>query len=816
MTGSADDPFARISAAAALANGVRASAKAAGACVSPVPGDAPPRLTTHKTHGTPSAWWTYAGPGGEALHHVARFDKPDGSKVVLPLTLWSQGASLRWEWKAFPEPRPLYRLADLAARPGVPALVVEGEKTADIAAVRFAEFAVISWSGGSNATGKADWSPVNGRDLVVFPDADAPGRKAAADVARRAIAAGAATVAVVELPAFLPEGWDLADDWLPAFSQADVKGLIEDARASSRPGGVEWPWGYRMERDGLFFDQPTNAGGTVPLRLSSAFEVLGLARDGDGRDWSPVLRFADPDGRTKTLPVSRARLAGGGAEVRGELSSEGLTISTRRGSADRFVGALAEVRCARRLVLTSTTGWCGSRFVLPGQVIPAAGEPVLFTGEASALHYRQMGTLAGWRANVAALAEGNHLLAFALSLGFLGPLLRLLDLEGGGVHFRGPSSCGKTTLAQAAGSVWGGGGPLGFGQTWRTTANALENVAYGHNDSLAVFDELALVAPEEAGAAAYSLASGQAKARSKADGSLRRRSEWRVAILSTGEIGLADHIRASRKGDRPMAGQELRLLDIAADAGARMGVWETLHGQAGPAELSDRLRVACGRDYGHAGPAFVARLAADPLAAIGDAKAIMIAFLKTCAERDDSGQAQRAAARFAAIAAAGELATAFGVVGWEPGAASAAALKLYRRWASAFGRDKPREERDILERVRAAIESQRSMFAPIGDEETSDDALPSPRGRDGEARALTTLGFRYVRGPSVLYYFHDDGWAKVFRGFNSKDAARVLLEAGFLVTDSGENRLKRKLKHNGEALRLYCVKPSILDLDLDG
>jgi uncharacterized protein (DUF927 family) len=782
-----------------------------GELVAPIPAGAPPRLETHKAHGRPSTWWTYRDPLGEPLGYVARFDQADGSKVVLPLTLWREAGRLRWRWKAVPEPRPLYGLQRLAAQPSATVLVVEGEKTADAASERLAAVVAVTWPGGSKAVAKADWRSLAGRRVVIWPDADAPGDKAGRDVERRALAAGALSVGVVRIPAALPDGWDLADDWPPGLGLQKAEALIAASIEVAQPGGVEWPHGFRMEAEGLFYDLAKD-GGVVPQRLSAPFEVLAEARDEAGGGWSVVVGFEDRDGRSKTVVVSRARLAAGSAEVRADLSDQGLVVSPARGKADKFGQALAEVRCARRMRLAPATGWSGPRFVLPGFVTGQAdGESVLFTGEASGLHYGRAGSLQGWREGVAAVALGNDLLTFALSLAFLGPLLRFLDIEGGGVHLRGASSIGKSTLAKAAGSVWGG---LGFAQSWRNTANALEMLAMGHNDSLLVLDELALVAPEEAGAAAYMLASGQAKGRSKADGSLRRRAEWRTSFLSTGEISLADHIRSSvRGGDRSTSGQELRLLDVAADAGAGRGIWQELHGRPGPAELSEAVSAACERDHGHAGPAYVERLAANRAAGVLDAKLWLAQFLDDVLTPDDTGQAHRAAVRFGAIAAAGELASKYGVLPWKAGWAAEVAGRMFLRWAAAFGRDTPREERQMLRRLKAVIESERSAFSPIAAEDIGEDTAPSPGGRDGEARSLKSYGFREVFAGVVRYWFHAEGWAYVFKGFNQQEAARVAAAAGFLEADGDGKHMTRRRKIRGERHRLYCVNGAILEAD---
>ena len=837
MTDESEGPFERVRREAAKSDGGKAAKADTGDLVSPVPVGAPPLPATWSTLGAPSKAWAFRDAGGLVLRYTLRFPEADPAKgeAERPRAEWTgktiraatlrrgDGGRLRWALKAEPGERPLYGLDRLAARPAAPVLVVEGEKDADGAGERFPGLVCVTWPGGSNAVSKADFAALCGRDVIIWGDADVPGRKAAQAVAKATTAAGALTVAVVPVPGYFPEGWGLADPWPEGFGQDKATALRAAARAGAQPGGVEWPWGFRMDAEGLWYDQPSKDGAKpIPTRISAPFEIVGEARDPEGGGWALVLRFRDRDGREKTYVCEKARLSSGGAEVRGELAALGLTISPARGKSDKFAIALTEATAPRRLVLVSATGWCGERFVLPGEVIGAGGgEAAIFTGEAGALHYRRAGSLEAWRTGVAAMAEGNDLLTLALSLAFLGPLLRPLELEGGGVHFRGSSSCGKTTLAHAAGSVWGGGGPLGFGQTWRSTANALEMIAYGHNDGLAVFDELALVAPEEAGAAAYSLASGQSKARSRADGSLRRRSEWRVAILSTGEVGLADHIRSSKRGDRPMTGQELRLLDIAADAGAvnadgsPMGVWTALHGLAASVDLSDAIKAASGRDFGHAGPAFVEAFAANRADALRTAKDIIVAFIKSVAKDGDTGQAQRAAHRFAAIAAAGELAAGFGVTGWPVGLATHASARLYARWAAGFGRDRSHEASGAIRRIKAFIESEGASFAPWEgeDDESLATTEPSRAGRDEQARGLKAWGWRAKKGPDLEFLFNDAGWDMATQGYGRTEVAKALFEAGFLERGDAEHWKKR---HSRKGLKpwLWTVKGSILEADL--
>ncbi|MDB5451895.1 MAG: hypothetical protein JWO33_473 [Caulobacteraceae bacterium] len=120
----------------------------------------------------------------------------------------------------------------------------------------------------------------------------------------------------------------------------------------------------------------------------------------------------------------------------------------------------------------------------------------------------------------------------------------------------------------------------------------------------------------------------------------------------------------------------------------------------------------------------------------------------------------------------------------------------------------------MLARLRDVIQSERSAFAPIGDDDMEDDARPTQGGRDGEARQLKTYGFRHVRGGEVRFLFHDFGWQYVFRGFDLIEAARIVDRAGFLETDGEKKRLRKSFKIKGERQRLYCVRNSILEAAL--
>jgi hypothetical protein len=187
-----------------------------------------------RRHGRRSSSWTYRDATGEPVGVVVRWDGPEG-KSIRPVSLRHDRAG--WFLGGMPPPRPLYALPELlAACPGRAVHVAEGEKAAD--AARACGLVATTSPHGALAAGKADWSPLRGRRVVVLPDNDAAGMTYAASVADLARAAGAVSVSRVELsqlwpdcPACgpVPEGGDLAD--LLACRGGDLEAIRGEVEA---------------------------------------------------------------------------------------------------------------------------------------------------------------------------------------------------------------------------------------------------------------------------------------------------------------------------------------------------------------------------------------------------------------------------------------------------------------------------------------------------------------------------------------------------------------------------------------------------------
>ena len=92
-------------------------------------------------------------------------------------------------------------------------------------------------------------------------------------------------------------------------------------------------------------------------------------------------------------------------------------------------------------------------------------------------------------------------------------------------------------------------------------------------------------------------------------GGARPAKRWRLLFLSSGEVGLSEHLAAVQ--NRAKAGQRVRMVEIPADGGRGRGVFEELHGRSDGAALALALADAAATNYGAAFVACVETLIRD-------------------------------------------------------------------------------------------------------------------------------------------------------------------------------------------------------------
>lgn len=163
----------------------------------------------------------YLDEKGDLLFFVLRLvDKEDTAKKdIRPLSygVWQGSDKPCWSIKNYQaENRSLYHLDQLSKNPLAKVLIVEGEKTTDAAQKLFSEKNIIcvTWQGGSSAVLKSDWTPLHGREVIIWPDNDVAGYKAADQICGKLRQIGVNTLSVIDKEQILkvfPEKWDLAD-----------------------------------------------------------------------------------------------------------------------------------------------------------------------------------------------------------------------------------------------------------------------------------------------------------------------------------------------------------------------------------------------------------------------------------------------------------------------------------------------------------------------------------------------------------------------------------------------------------------------------
>lgn len=157
-------------------------------------------------------WWAYRDAENRVIGYVCRFEDEQGKKQTIPLN-WCKNSEGKeqWRFKGFADPRPLFNQNSIASLEKVPVLIVEGEKCAEAAALLIGnKIPVTTWIGGTNAVSKTNWEPLRGRTVIIWPDADKPGVKAASEIGR-ILREMDCKVDLIVPPTGSPKGWDCAD-----------------------------------------------------------------------------------------------------------------------------------------------------------------------------------------------------------------------------------------------------------------------------------------------------------------------------------------------------------------------------------------------------------------------------------------------------------------------------------------------------------------------------------------------------------------------------------------------------------------------------
>jgi uncharacterized protein (DUF927 family) len=554
---------------------------------------------------------------------------------------------------------------------------------------------------------------------------------------------------------------------------------------------------FEVREDGVYCRWADHT--KAPVWICPPLEVAARTSDFNAEGCGKLVRFRNRQGYEKRCIIASASLIGEGPEALQRLISMGFKPNRDRKSLELLKDYVYEAEPEKDIRCVSQIGWHCQYFVFPDESIgPNGSDEVLFHSEYAPEHlYRTAGSLEEWRSSIASRCAGNSRLVFAVSVAFAAALLDLLKADGVGFHFRGLSSTGKTTALLAAGSVWGGGGQNGFLDTWRATANGLEARAALHNHALLCLDEFGEVSEREVGEIVYALGNGGGKGRMTKHITSRASNTFKLLYLSSGERSLSDAMKSA--GRHAKGGQEVRLVDIEADAGAGMGVFENLHEFDTPAKLSAYLSQAAKTLYGTPIRPFLQYIA-DHRGEITDAALeFRRSFLRQSVPVDAVGEVHRVAALFALIAWAGLLASRLGITGWSEAVVVSSVEAVFQSWLISRGDAKTHRDVEI------GIQLTRTFLQANGSSRFQN--VDSP-----DERVINRAGYRQRTDGKWFYHLYPKCFQdEICAGYDYKAVAREMVARRYMQRNEGRHLGNKKSIAGEGRPRLIEILPTIFE-----
>jgi len=155
--------------------------------------------------------YLYLSEDGEILVTVRRYIERDSTGEIVRDTDGNAKKEFR-QFPRLPETRPLYNLHHIAQSDRV--IWVEGEKCADeLTKKGYTATCTIGGAGmlSRNTKDKFDFSPLQGKEVIIWPDNDEAGLKLAKIVQELSQNAGAKLITMLVPPKGKPKKWDAAD-----------------------------------------------------------------------------------------------------------------------------------------------------------------------------------------------------------------------------------------------------------------------------------------------------------------------------------------------------------------------------------------------------------------------------------------------------------------------------------------------------------------------------------------------------------------------------------------------------------------------------
>ena len=193
----------------------------------------------------------------KTVQSVYKYTNPDTQKIDMAVIRWTRDGKKcftqcspapggEW-WMKAPDTRPIYNRARIRTAPIV--FVVEGEKC--VHALHDIGFVATTSPQGAKSPTLADWSPLAGKDVVIWQDNDDAGTEYATAVQKILVALSPPVKLrkVIHEAFDLPKGGDVADfiDRYQAFTTEEKRAAVQDAIDDARPIGIVGDYAREIE-----------------------------------------------------------------------------------------------------------------------------------------------------------------------------------------------------------------------------------------------------------------------------------------------------------------------------------------------------------------------------------------------------------------------------------------------------------------------------------------------------------------------------------------------------------------------------------------
>ena len=543
--------------------------------------------------------------------------------------------------------------------------------------------------------------------------------------------------------------------------------------------------------DGIFWitpkvDKDTGEIINTEAWLCSPLEIAGGGSD-SARQRFLILRWKMPGNNatvTRAIPWEDI----GDREGWRTMKNGGVSVTTKPSLRAILADWLQRSVNGQEWLISHAAGWHNGAYIMPdGDVIGDSEIPLLFSGRSAAAGgYSVSGTPESWRGSVARLSGGNPSMMLGVAAALTAPLIGLVGADGFGVHLFEQSSAGKTTTANIASSLYGE--PDALRLTWYGTALGIANEAEAHNDGLLPLDEVGQgSSAKDIATSAYTLFNGAGKLQGAKEGGNRDLKRWRTVAISTGEMDIETFLSAG--GLKVKAGQLVRLLNVPMEKSVAH------HEYQNGKQHADALKEAYQDNHGAAGREWIKWLAGHQNEVKQTVKNVQERW-RGLIPSDYGEQVHRVSERFAILEAA--LLLGMHITGWSDQETRDAIQHSFNAWIKEFGTGN-REHKQIVEQAEAFLNAYGlSRFAPFP---------YSPA--DLPIRDLA--GYRqkgeHDESPMIFYTFPAAFEKEISQGFNAKQFARVLENAGVLKPPaSGRGYQRKSPRIDGRQINVYVLQ----------